>query len=132
MDVIQVIYSLFERSNLSLTGLTVVVLLFALSFVFSAREALVWFLKIDDVRREVIRVGDSVTLLETEIRSLQTVIGKTRHNLFQPPVQTSIFSVEEKSVHTKNPMPNPSEIPTPSENTSPGPRAPGLGFSIIH
>ncbi|HVK61993.1 MAG TPA: hypothetical protein VM432_10600 [Bdellovibrionales bacterium] len=77
-DIVQRTYAFFDQLGLSITGLLIVGALFALALIFAVREAATWFFKIDDVKKDLRRVRDSLNEIEGELRALQTIMAKNR------------------------------------------------------
>lgn len=74
-------YNLLEQFHISLTGLLVAALVFALAFIFAVREAASWFFKVDDVKRDIRRLHEITAQLEGEIKALQTLLIQTKEPL---------------------------------------------------
>lgn len=78
LEAIKSTYAIFEQYHISMTGLMVIAILLALAFLFSVREAAAWFFKIDDLKRDIQRLRLISNQLESEIRSLQTLVDQNR------------------------------------------------------
>lgn len=83
VDIIQNAYNVFEQLHLSVTGLLVASIVFALAFLFAVREAASWFFKVDDVKRDIRRLHEVTTQLEGEIKVVQTLLAQIREPLEQ-------------------------------------------------
>lgn len=70
-------YTMFDSLNLSVTALVVIGLVLSIVFIFAAREAASWFFKIDDLKKDVKKVGQLVVDMEAEVRLLQGLLSQT-------------------------------------------------------
>ncbi|MES2854350.1 MAG: hypothetical protein V4692_00725 [Bdellovibrionota bacterium] len=77
-DIVQRIYSLLDQAGLSVAGFLIVGALFSLALLFGFREAVTWFFKIDDIKKDLRRIRDSLNEVEGELRTLQTVYERQR------------------------------------------------------
>ena len=111
MEAILSTYEFFERMNLSVTSLVVIALVFSLAFLFSVREAAAWFFKIDDLKRDLKYLNQTVLDLESEIRSLQNLVDQAKVN---QPVLGLVPRAENENPESK------------SERSS------SSGFPIVH
>ena len=93
-DNLQNIFSLFEKfQDLHLTFgvILAIAALFFLALLFATREAMTWFFKINDLKRDVKRLNNATSELEGQIRSVQNTL-----ELFQGQIQHRIQNQIER------------------------------------
>lgn len=71
-------YATFDSMQISVTALLIGLVVFSFGFFFALREAASWFLKIDDVKKDVRRLRDLVLDMEGELHSLQAQMAKNK------------------------------------------------------
>lgn len=76
-DVLKV-YAWLDRLELTSGMLLAVAAVLGLAMVVAAREAFSWFLKINDIKKDVGRLHEITLQLEGEIRTLQTLLRDGR------------------------------------------------------
>lgn len=79
LETIKNAYAIYEQLNISVTGLIVAALILALAFLFAVREAATWFFKVDDLKRDIHRLGEITVQLEGEIRALQNLLSQAKN-----------------------------------------------------
>lgn len=74
------VYAFIGQWNLSVTALAAAAVIFSLALLFAIREAASWFFKVDHVRRDIKKLYKIHLDLESEIRSLHTLIEAAQVN----------------------------------------------------
>lgn len=86
---IQNAYQTIDRLHLSMTSLAVIALIVGIAFLFAVREVAAWFFKIDDLKRDLRNLEESIGRLEGEVRNLQLMNkGAEEAPLHEPSVET--------------------------------------------
>lgn len=67
-EALQAAYAWIESFGLSISMLVTVTCALFVACAFAARESLTWFLKVEDIKKDLDRLNDSVGQLEGEIR----------------------------------------------------------------
>jgi hypothetical protein len=95
---------MFDSLNLSVTALVVIGLVLAIVFIFAAREAASWFFKIDDLKKDVKKVGQLVVDMEAEVRLLQGLLSQNVKLATppEPPVPTAPKKEDAKTRFSLN------------------------------
>jgi hypothetical protein len=100
------VYTMFDSLNLSVTALVAVGLVLSIVFIFAAREAASWFFKIDDLKKDVKKVGQLVVDMEAEVRLLQGLLSQT--------VKLATPTMNEPTIATASPAPTAMSTSTPT------------------
>jgi hypothetical protein len=74
------VYAFIGHWNLSVTALAAAAVIFGLALLFAVREAASWFFKVDHVRRDIKKLHKIHLDLESEVRSLHTLIEAAQAN----------------------------------------------------
>jgi hypothetical protein len=135
LEAIQSAYAFFEQMHVTVTGLVVAIVLFALAFLFAIREAASWFFKVDDIKRDIGRLKEISLQLESEVRLIQGLVTQTTQALQQAQAAVPLASEAQAQPPAKEVQIAPfiavasSELPTPTplftvaENTNAEPVA---------
>jgi uncharacterized protein (DUF3084 family) len=72
-DLVQRGYAFYDQLGLSVTGLLLAGAICLILLVFGLRELVTWFFKIDDIKRDLRRIRESLNEVEGELRTLQAL-----------------------------------------------------------
>lgn len=122
VSAIQEIFAFFDSLNITATGWIVASVVFALALLFAVREAVSWFLKTDDLKRDLKRVRRALTELEGELKVVQ--------NLLENQILRDKKTDTSKRSSTAT-VPPPASIETAPLKKSEEPKKSG-GFTISH
>lgn len=79
------VYAWLDRMHLTFGILLAITGLLVLAAVFTAREAISWFLKVNDVKKDIQRLHEITLQLEGEIRTLQLLMRSEKPAAPEPP-----------------------------------------------
>jgi hypothetical protein len=96
LQFIQSAYQTFDRLNLSLEMLAGIALVVTIAFMFALREIAAWFFKIDDLKRDIRSLEESVGRLEAEIRNVQASRNTPKLEPITEPAPTSFIRRSEQ------------------------------------
>lgn len=96
LQFIQNAYQTFDSLNLSLEMLAAIALIVAIAFMFALREVAAWFFKIDDLKKDIRSLEDSIGRLEGEIRNLQATRNGPKLEAISEPAPTSLLRRSEQ------------------------------------
>ena len=122
-------YAAFDSLQISMTALLIGLAVFSFGFFFALREAASWFLKIDDVKKDVRRLREIVLEMEAELRVAQSLIQKNQPALNEASSLTQetesadiVVDVAPKSAVATNRAAEPAALAKPAS----------AGFRITH